>query len=121
MDGLVEEVLDQPPLLVRQLDHRAHVGSLPAVSVRLNGTEEVVRAAAIGYRLLACALAGRSHSYTGALLDDRLLERGSLACLSHGKPFSALTDIEEHPADHPDIGELHKQGECDRRRQPAIA
>ena len=49
-DGRVEQVLDQRPLLVRQLDHRAHVGSLPAPSVRLNGTDGVVRAQSIGYR-----------------------------------------------------------------------
>jgi hypothetical protein len=30
VDGRVEEVLDQPPLLVGQLDHRAHGRSLPA-------------------------------------------------------------------------------------------
>jgi hypothetical protein len=52
MDRRVEEVLDQSPLPVRQLDHRAHDGSLPAPSVWLNGTDEVVHAAAIGYRLL---------------------------------------------------------------------
>ena len=51
MDGRIEEMLNERPLLVRQLDHRTHARSLPARSIRLNGTDEVVHAAAIGYRL----------------------------------------------------------------------
>jgi hypothetical protein len=39
VDERVEEVLDQPPLLVRQLDHRAHGRSLPAARDLSNGTD----------------------------------------------------------------------------------
>jgi hypothetical protein len=39
VDERVEEVLDQPPLLVRQLDHHAHGRSLPAARDISNGTD----------------------------------------------------------------------------------
>ena len=51
MDGRVEQVLDKAPLVVRHLHDRAHEGSLPARRVRLNGTDEGIRARSIGYRL----------------------------------------------------------------------
>ena len=38
-DRRVEQVLDQCPLAVRQLDHRAHARSLPAPRVRLDVTD----------------------------------------------------------------------------------
>jgi len=44
-------VLDEAPLAVRQLDHRAHDASLPARRARLYGTDVVVRAESNGYRV----------------------------------------------------------------------
>jgi hypothetical protein len=50
MDRRIEQVLDQVPLVVRQLDHRAHANSVPDRRVRLYGTNEEIRARTIGYR-----------------------------------------------------------------------
>jgi hypothetical protein len=51
MDGWIEEMLNERPPLVRQFDHRTHARSLQVRSVRLNGTDEGIRARTIGYRL----------------------------------------------------------------------
>jgi hypothetical protein len=44
-------MLDEVPLLVCQIGRRAQVGSLPDGRVRLNGTNQGIRAESIGYRL----------------------------------------------------------------------
>jgi hypothetical protein len=51
VDGRVEPALDEVPLLVRQIHHRTHDGSLSARLVRLHGTDEGVRVQSIGHRV----------------------------------------------------------------------
>jgi len=50
MDGRVEEVLDEAPLVVRQIDHCAHAGILPGRRDTFYGTTGYP-CGRIGYRL----------------------------------------------------------------------
>jgi hypothetical protein len=52
MDGRIEQVLDNLPLVVREFHHCAHEHSLPEGRVRFYGTNGKIRARTIGYRLL---------------------------------------------------------------------